>query len=162
MSEPDPASAPVAKRDGARVILLDPDGRVLLITERIESGTHSLTPGGGVEAGENLARAAARELFEETSLRVEIEAREEPVLVRERYWQWRGACYDQTDHFFVVRLADRPTLAPGAPTAMELETFIAYRWWSADELRAATDEVIEPPDLADLLDRLLRASAPPR
>ena len=34
-------------RSGARVVLLDPDGRVLLIHERIESGTHWLTPGGG-------------------------------------------------------------------------------------------------------------------
>ena len=42
---------------------------------------------------------------------------------------------------------------------MEVETLIGFRWWSVEELRAVTDEVIVPADLADLLERL-RSSGP--
>lgn len=143
------------RRVGARVLLIDPDGRVLLIHERIEGGQHWLTPGGGVESGESLAVAATRELFEETSIRVEIDADEAPVHTVVRFWGWRGTSYQQTDHFFVVQLAAVPVVIPGAPTEMEVETLLGHEWWSIGELRANVTEVIEPPDLADLLERLL-------
>jgi 8-oxo-dGTP pyrophosphatase MutT (NUDIX family) len=141
-------------RTGARILLLDPDGRVLLIHERIEGGNHWLTPGGGVEGDESLPVAAARELYEETSIRVEIDPLEPAVHRLERVWHWRGASYRQTDNFFVVRLDTRPDVVPAAPTAMEQETLLGFRWWSIEELAANTAEVIEPPDLADLLLRL--------
>jgi 8-oxo-dGTP pyrophosphatase MutT (NUDIX family) len=141
-------------RTGARILLLDPDGRVLLIHERIEGGDHWLTPGGGVEADESLASAAARELYEETSIRVEIDPAEPAVHQLERVWHWRDASYRQTDNFFVVRLAARPDVVPAAPTAMEQETLLGFRWWSIEELTANTTEVIEPADLAGLLLRL--------
>lgn len=38
-------------------------------------------------------------------------------------------------------------------TAVERQTLVGHRWWSAQELRS-TGEIIEPPELADLLDRL--------
>jgi 8-oxo-dGTP pyrophosphatase MutT (NUDIX family) len=141
-------------RTGARILLLDPDGQVLLIHERIEGGDHWLTPGGGVEGDESLAIAAARELYEETSIRVEIDPDEPPVHRLVRVWHWRGASYRQTDNFFVVRLGARPEVVPAAPTAMEQETLLGFRWWPIEELSANTTEVIEPPDLADLLQRL--------
>lgn len=51
---------------GARVVLCDGDGRVLLI-QRSDNGYWSL-PAGAVEIGESIAEAAARELREETGL----------------------------------------------------------------------------------------------
>jgi 8-oxo-dGTP pyrophosphatase MutT (NUDIX family) len=141
-------------RTGARVLLLDGDGAVLLIHERIEGGAHWLTPGGGVEGDESLALAAVRELYEETSLVVELDAAAAPVHTVQRVWHWRGASYFQTDHFFVVQLDGRPPVTPAAPTAMELETLIGFEWWSVAALRANIDQVIEPPDLADVLERL--------
>jgi 8-oxo-dGTP pyrophosphatase MutT (NUDIX family) len=148
-------------RTGARVLLLDPLDRVLLIHERIEGGTHWLTPGGGVEPGEDLAAAAVRELYEEIGLRLELDSVSgPPVHQQRRTWHWQGTGYDQTDHFFVLRVAERPVIAPAALTAMEQQTLLTTRWWSADELRATTD-VVEPPDLADVLDRLVATDGPP-
>jgi len=148
-------------RTGARVLLLDPDGRVLLIHETIDVGTHWLTPGGGVEGNESLALAAVRELYEETGLRIELDANTPPVHVTRRRWSWAGAHYDQTDHFFVVHLTDRPAVRPAAPTEMELQTLLEMRWWSAAELRALpADVVIEPRDLAELLDRVQPPDGP--
>jgi 8-oxo-dGTP pyrophosphatase MutT (NUDIX family) len=153
-------TVPPQARDGARVVLVDPTGRVLLIHERIEAGTHWLTPGGGREPGESLPRAASRELYEETSLRIDLDDEAEPVHVVQRSWQWRDARFLQTDHFFLVVLDHRPEVAPAALTDMEAETLLGLRWWSVEELRA-TAEVIEPPDLADLLERLRPAGARP-
>jgi 8-oxo-dGTP pyrophosphatase MutT (NUDIX family) len=142
------------------VLLIDPDGRVLLIHERIEGGTHWLTPGGGVEAGESLAGAAARELYEETSIRVEIDPGQLAIHQIVRIWHWRGESYRQTDNFFVVPVAERPEVAPAAPTPMEQETLLGFDWWSIEDLRNAGAEVIEPPDLAEVLERLSRPVEP--
>src|SRR5215469_1496701 len=60
------ASLPV--RRAARVILLDPDERVLLMRydDGPPNGRHWSTPGGGLEAAEDYPAAALRELAEET------------------------------------------------------------------------------------------------
>ncbi|MFB9464417.1 NUDIX domain-containing protein [Streptomyces cinereospinus] len=56
----------------ADVVAVDPDGRVLLIERRWEPfpGRWAL-PGGYLDKGENSRQAAARELFEETGVRVD-------------------------------------------------------------------------------------------
>jgi 8-oxo-dGTP diphosphatase len=53
-------------------VLICRDAEVLLV--RHEKGAHSywLVPGGGVDAGETMVEAAARELLEETGLDVEV------------------------------------------------------------------------------------------
>jgi ADP-ribose pyrophosphatase YjhB (NUDIX family) len=55
-------------RRAARVILLDPDDRVLLMRydQPPPNGRHWATPGGGAEDGEDYRAAALRELAEET------------------------------------------------------------------------------------------------
>jgi 8-oxo-dGTP pyrophosphatase MutT (NUDIX family) len=146
---------PVA-RVGARVLLLDPRRRVLLIHERIEGGVHWITPGGGVEPGESLPEAAAREVYEETSIHVVLDPERPAVHVTRRDWQWAGTSYDQTDHFFLAELAEQPTVVPSGLTPMETQTLLGHRWWSIEELRETTEDVV-PAELADILERILPA-----
>ena len=65
---------PVA-REAVRVVLVDTDERVLLIEGhdpgRPEQGTYWFTPGGGIDPGETPQECAAREVLEETGLRLE-------------------------------------------------------------------------------------------
>jgi 8-oxo-dGTP pyrophosphatase MutT (NUDIX family) len=143
-------SAPIA-RVGGRLILLDPDGRVLLINETIDDGsTHWLTPGGGLEPGETPAQAARREGLEEIGVAVEVPDDAPAVLITRRRWSWAGVVYDQVDHFFVARVDAEPAIEPQGLTPMEIQTLIGYRWWSRAELRA-TAEVIVPAELAEVL-----------
>jgi ADP-ribose pyrophosphatase YjhB (NUDIX family) len=57
---------------GARAIISDEAGRVLLVRQSHEGRDIWMPPGGAMEDGENAAQAAARETLEETGLVVEI------------------------------------------------------------------------------------------
>jgi 8-oxo-dGTP pyrophosphatase MutT (NUDIX family) len=144
-------------RVGGRAIIRTPDGRVLLIHERLETGTHWLTPGGGLEPGELPHEAAIREAREETGADLVIAEDAEAVLVTRRLWSWAGVEYDQVDHFFLVPVAEEFVPRPCGLTPIEQSTLIGYHWWTLPEL-AATDAVILPADLATVLSDLPRGA----
>lgn len=142
-------------RTGGRVVLLDPDDRVLLIHERIEDGTtHWLTPGGGLEGTETAAQAAVRETFEETGLRISLALPHE-IHRTQRLWTWEATVFDQADHFFLARAPHEPVIAPQGLTAMEQRNILGHAWWTIPQLRDS-DEVFVPADLADVIERVLR------
>lgn len=88
---------------GVRALVLDEHGRVFLVRHSYVSGWH--LPGGGVEAGETLAEALARELREEGN--IELTA---PPQLHGIFFNSRAS---RRDHVavFVVR-AFRQTAAP--------------------------------------------------
>ena len=57
---------------GVRVIVLDEENRILMVKHDHPERTVWMVPGGGIEEGESSAQAAAREVFEETGLEVEV------------------------------------------------------------------------------------------
>jgi len=57
---------------GVRVVIPDEEGRILMVKQSHEGKEIWMVPGGGIEAGENAAEAAVREVLEETGLKVRI------------------------------------------------------------------------------------------
>jgi ADP-ribose pyrophosphatase YjhB (NUDIX family) len=141
-------------RHAGRVIVLDPDGRVLLFRydDPPPNGHHWNTPGGGLEAGEDYHAGAQRELTEETGWR-DIPVRPEEVHRRTVVMEHGGRMVRQVERFFVARVpdAERPL---GDVAAMHVTDGIdGARWWTLEELDA-TSQKIWPDGLADLLRKL--------
>jgi 8-oxo-dGTP pyrophosphatase MutT (NUDIX family) len=140
----------------------DPKGRVLLFSAREEDGERWwFTPGGGMHRGETVQGAAVRELSEETGFAV-TEAELGPVVATST-GLWRaeeGKLFLGAHSFFFVRVPDT-TLNTDGQEDLERSMITGHRWWSTDELRAASER-ISPLGLADLLDRLLCGDLPAR
>lgn len=147
-------------RQAARIIILDEQDRVLLI--RIPSPAHRpdvpmwFTPGGGVEPGEEAHEAAARELWEETGLRV---AEVGPEIWRRSFpFESDGRPMVQAERYFLVRAL---AFEPVTDNFVENEAaFItSFQWWSIDDIRASSDYFI-PRALGDLLEPIARGDLP--
>jgi 8-oxo-dGTP pyrophosphatase MutT (NUDIX family) len=138
-------------RIGGRLLVVTDDGRILLIHERLEhGGSHWLTPGGGAEPGEQPVAAAIREAAEEIGYDVVLDAAAVPVLTTRRLWSWGALTFDQTDHFFLIRVPAPFQPVPRHLTDVEAQTLLGHHWWTAAEL-AATSETLLPPELPRLL-----------
>ena len=144
---------PATARDAARLVVLDPDDRVLLF-EGVDPARPTeafwFTPGGGVEPGEDAAEAAARELAEETGLAVGTDALGRPVWVRDVMFSHDGVAYAARELFFLLRVDEAPEIDVSGFTELERRTVRRHRWWTRTEL-AATVDVVYPRQLADLL-----------
>jgi 8-oxo-dGTP diphosphatase len=144
-------------RHAARAVLLDPDDRILLVRWVNEDNGVDvwLTPGGGIDEGEDAAAALRRELREETGL-----DSFEPgptVWTRRHAFPWYERTVDQSETFVVVRV---PAFEPRPdPAALDVEGVREVRWWALDEL-AASDAAFSPRRLAALLRELLESGAP--
>jgi ADP-ribose pyrophosphatase YjhB (NUDIX family) len=105
---------------GVRALVIDEAGRIFLVKHSYVSGWH--LPGGGVEAGETLTQAVARELREEGN----IDVTEPPQL----YGVFFNDRDSRRDHvaLFVVR-AFRQSAAP-----VPDHEIVAHGFFAVDEL----------------------------
>ena len=142
----------IRNRVAGRVIVLDPENRVLLFRSFDPARPDSswwATPGGGLEEGESPREAAARELREETGLEVAPEALEGPLFENVTEFSFNGRRIRQRNHFFVLRAEPFDVSTTGFDE-MEQQTHVESRWWSAEELHQTTDAYF-PEELPQLL-----------
>lgn len=145
---------PVA-RIASRVFLLDEHDRVLLfrgLDPAVPEIKYWFTPGGGLDEGETFAEAAARELLEETGLRVPLSEIGEPVHDEVTYFSFDGVRYRQEQRFFLVR-AGRFEVSTEGFDSYEAGSIDRHHWWSTTELEQ-TDDAFYPTDLVEVLKRL--------
>lgn len=152
-----------AVRLAARVILLDPDDRVLLMRydDGPPNGSHWATPGGGLNQGEEYRAAALRELAEETgwddiALLGEVHRRTLSM-------EYAGRLVRQHERLYLARTGHACREIRGVEAMHEADGIAAWRWWTLAELDG-TSETIWPAGLAGLIrDALGRAAqADPR
>jgi 8-oxo-dGTP pyrophosphatase MutT (NUDIX family) len=145
----------ILDRRAARVVLVDGADRTLLLRggDPARPQLHYwFTPGGGLTDGETSAQGAARELYEETGLRVDPAELGEPVWHQVTEYSYNNRRYRQDQDFYLFRVPEWQIDTAGFDAEEQL-TIDAHRWWSAAELDA-TDELVFPEDLAGLLRRL--------
>lgn len=139
-----------AHRLTSRVLLFDREGHLLLFLTLAPDSSgvaRWLTPGGGVDPGEDHLTAARRELWEETGLVVDELG---PTGIALDFdVPWDSADHDTGHAEYWTLTTDRFAPSSANWTEDEHVDVLAHRWWSLDEL-AATDELVEPADLADL------------
>jgi ADP-ribose pyrophosphatase YjhB (NUDIX family) len=141
---------PVVVRRAARVILLDPENRVLLM--RYDDGppnrTHWSTPGGGLNTGEEYPAAALRELAEETGWRDVVLLGE--VLRREFEMQYSRKLIRQRERLYLARTDQSRREIRGVEAMHAADGIAAWRWWTLAELDSTT-QTVWPPGLADVI-----------
>lgn len=136
-------------RIAARAVVLDPEGRILLVRFEFPHRSFWSTPGGGVGPGETHEQAIARELHEETGL---VEYELGPCIWHgERLFRVALGRYDgQNDRFFLIRV---PAFEPQPLLTVEqlrAEYVTDVRWWTQDELSASRED-FEPAQLPRLV-----------
>lgn len=152
-------------RHTARILVFDERQRILLLRVDDDAPFHHncpkfttfwITPGGGVEPGEDHAIAARRELYEETGI---TDAKFGPCI-----WQLNRLLHfpdrsllnvEQVYLAYVVR----PQVTLDNLLPHELDLHRAFRWWSLDEIGSSKEQFM-PPTLATLLPPLLAGELP--
>jgi 8-oxo-dGTP pyrophosphatase MutT (NUDIX family) len=149
-------------RPTARILLADPEGRMLLFSaQEADAERWWFTPGGGVHRGETTRAAGVRELFEETGVTVSEAGLGPVVATSTSLWQPNGERRFLGAHtFFFLRVA-RAEIDTGGQEELERSMITGHHWWSVAELETAT-EYVAPPGLGGLLGRLLRGDIPQR
>src|SRR5579872_909017 len=146
----------------ARVLLLDPDGRILLMKGRLpgrpDGPAFWYSIGGGVEVGETLAQAAAREIVEESGLN---DAALGPTVWRDevilRDIDGEKRLFKQ--YYVVARTAGGdPSREGWLPHEWQLTDDM--RWWTLGEL-LLTPETVYPIGMATLLADVLAGRIAP-
>lgn len=137
-----------ALRPAARILLADPEGRVLLFRfVPSDRPPFWVTPGGAVDPGESYEAAAARELREETGLVLECGAQ-----IARRHVEFltlEGVPVSADERYFLVRTEDTHVATEGH-TPLEQTVMREWRWFDPAALQAL-DEPYFPEDLPAML-----------
>ena len=137
-------------RHAGRVVLLDPDDRVLLMRYDDDSpnGVHWSTPGGGLNQGEDYRSGALRELAEETGwtdIALAGELHRRTVLM-----EYGGRIVRQHERLYLARTGLRQRAISGVDEMHASDGIAAWRWWTLAEVDAAA-EPVWPSGLAALI-----------
>ncbi|HEY0645444.1 MAG TPA: NUDIX domain-containing protein [Nocardioides sp.] len=141
-----------------KLLLLDEADRALLL-HGTDPGTGQrwwYPVGGGIEPGETLQDAAAREAREETGL--EDLPVGTSVWVRDHTYEFDGRRMEVHEDWLLHRVPHFDP-APARLSDYESRTLLGFRWWSAEEL-SETAETVFPPALGELVSALLRDGPP--
>ena len=144
------------RRSSARVLPIDREGRALLQLARglLGGDRRWLTIGGGLEPGETLAEAAAREMREETGITVEPAALGRPLGTTViRYTAFGVLPVADYLTYFAVAL-DEAELSFAHQSRLERLIIEAHEWLTADELERRPERLTDPE-----LPRMIRAAA---
>ena len=147
---------PRVRRDTARVLPVDREGRVLLQLGRElhrRDDRFWLTIGGGTERGETLAEAASREMREEAGIDIAPALLGEPIgetVIKYSVFALLPVIQYQT--YFAVAVDDAE-VSFAHQSLIERLTIERHEWLSADELERRPERLADPE-----MPRMMRAA----
>jgi 8-oxo-dGTP pyrophosphatase MutT (NUDIX family) len=151
-------------RPAARVLVVDPQNRVLLLRFNHRNGplagqVYWATPGGALKLGESWEAAALRELAEETGIAAAdpgapVHARDFPLQMPDGSW------VEARERFYLIRVPVAQ-MDVGRRTAHEAQVLDRHEWWALDDLARTTD-IVHPGNLPDILRPHLSAASASR
>jgi 8-oxo-dGTP pyrophosphatase MutT (NUDIX family) len=139
------------RRLTARVLPVDAEGRVLLLhgwDPHHPEQPYWFTIGGAADPGESLREAGARELYEETRIRVDPAQLGEPIARNTIEFSWAGHHIVQDQTFYAVLVSSAEVSFEGLDP-WERATTDKYGWLTADDL--VGDERPADPEIPDLI-----------
>lgn len=145
------------ERHAARVLILDETGRVLLVKAHDADKPERqwwFSIGGGIEPGETPRVAAARELFEETGIRLEPSELTGPILHRTAVFDFEAEHILQHEVFFTAQVSSEISLTREGWTELEVSFVDDLAWLTVTEIRESPIEVF-PNGLDRIVDNLI-------
>lgn len=118
--------------------------------------------GGGIDAGETMLEAAMREAYEESGL-TDNDLKVGPII-----WQGSNEIVYNGEHLtahhtymlaHLTREIAADDIIPQGLTEEELGFMVGFKWWSVDELKITTENII-PPALRIELPKIINGDIP--
>lgn len=156
----------INRRHAVRGLLYDTSTQRILLIQMLVPDSKQLiwlAPGGGIEPDESVEMCLFRELAEETGFQPSHcgpSIWQPPIWRRRHQFLLNGENWDQSEEFYLIETGYFEPISTNNPAKSEAQAFRAFKWWSVEEIEAASEQIFVPMQFATYF-RQLVVDGPP-